>query len=131
MSKVKSSDRTGFRSGELAKAAGVSRDTLRHYERKGIMQKPRRSANNYREYPQEALVRVQVVRRALAVGFTLDELSRIFRKRDAGEIPCRHVRDLAALKLARFHGKCHYRGSRVGQDYTSRLPDDGRTCIRS
>ena len=97
---MKRSNHTGFRSGELAKAAGVSRDTLRHYERKGIVPKPRRSTNNYREYPQSALARVQVTRRALAVGFTLDELSRIFRKRDAGGIPCRQVRDLAVLKLS-------------------------------
>ena len=101
MQRTRRSDRKGFRSGELAKAAGVSRDTLRHYERKGILPKRRRSAGNYREYPPEALERVQVARRALALGFTLDELSGTFRKRDAGGIPCRQVRDLAARKLAK------------------------------
>src|ERR1700754_1035172 len=56
----------GFvRAGELARAAGVSTDTLRHYERKGVLQKPRRSANGYREYPPDALARVLLVRRAL------------------------------------------------------------------
>ena len=47
--------KTYVRAGELARAAGVSTDTLRHYERKGVLGAPRRSANGYREYPPEAL----------------------------------------------------------------------------
>lgn len=89
-----------LRAGELARAAGVSTDTLRHYERKGVMPAPRRSPNGYREYPAESLARVLVVRRALAVGFTLDELAHILRARARGVAPCREVRDLAAAKLA-------------------------------
>jgi DNA-binding transcriptional MerR regulator len=95
------SPRRGFlRAGELARAAGVSTDTLRHYERKGVLARPRRSPNGYREYPPEALVRVLLVRRALAVGFTLDEMARILRVRDRGGAPCREVREMAAAKLA-------------------------------
>ena len=88
------------RAGELARAAGVSTDTLRHYERKGVLQKPRRSANGYREYPPDALERVLLVRRALAYGFTLDELARVLRARERGSAPCREVRALAAAKLS-------------------------------
>lgn len=87
------------RAGELARAAGVSTDTLRHYERKRVLGAPRRSANGYREYPPEALERVLLVRRALAFGFTLDELARVLRTRERGGVPCREVRALAALKL--------------------------------
>ena len=91
----------GFlRAGELARASGVSTDTLRHYERKGVLPAPRRSPNGYREYPAEALARVLLVRRALAVGFTLDELAQILRARERGVAPCREVRALAAQKLA-------------------------------
>ena len=89
-----------IRAGELAGAAGVSTDTLRHYERKGVLGAPRRSANGYREYPPEALARVTLVRRALAFGFTLDELARVLRSRERGGTPCREVRALAAEKLA-------------------------------
>lgn len=70
-----------WRVGELAKAAGISTDTLRHYERKGVLPRPRRSRNGYREYPKEALERVGMIRQALAVGFTLDELSAVFKIR--------------------------------------------------
>jgi DNA-binding transcriptional MerR regulator len=91
----------GFlRAGELARAAGVSTDTLRHYERMGALARPRRSTNGYREYPPETLARVRLVRRALAVGFTLAELARLFRVRDRGGAPCREARELAAAKLA-------------------------------
>jgi DNA-binding transcriptional MerR regulator len=87
-------------SGELAKAAGVSTDTLRHYERTGVLPRPRRGTNGYRQYPPEALERVLLVRRALSVGFTLDELARLLSVRDRGAAPCREVRALAATKLA-------------------------------
>ena len=86
-------------SGELADLAGVSRDTLRHYERKGVLPRPLRSHNGYRQYPSEALQRVQLVRRALSVGFTLDELARVLKVRDSGGAPCEEVRRIAAQKL--------------------------------
>ena len=89
-----------MRAGELARSAGVSTDTLRHYERKGVLASPRRSPNGYREYPSESLARVLLIRRALGVGFTLEELARVLRARDLGGIPCREVRSLAAAKLA-------------------------------
>jgi len=88
-----------WRVGELAEAAGVSADTLRHYERKGIL-RPRRSGNGYREYAEDSLERVRMIRQALAVGFTLDELSEIFKVFDRGGAPCHQVRSLAANKLA-------------------------------
>src|SRR2546423_8941552 len=73
--------KTYLRAGELARASGVSTDTLRHYERKGVLPKPRRSPNGYREYAAESLARVLLVRRALAFGFTLDELARVLSAR--------------------------------------------------
>ena len=93
------STRHYFRSGELARLAGVSTDTLRHYERKGLLKRARRSANGYREYLATDLDRVRLVRGALGIGFTLDELARILSVRDRGGAPCRQVRALAGAKL--------------------------------
>ena len=87
-----------LRSRELARRSGVSTDTLRHYERKGLI-RAGRSANGYREYPPGAEGQVQTIRHALSVGFTLDELARIIRIRDAGGAPCKEVRALASEKL--------------------------------
>src|SRR3954454_5211332 len=92
-------DHGALSSGELAELAGVSRDTLRHYERKGVLPRPLRGHNAYRRYPPEALQRVQLVRRALSVGFTLDELAKVLKVRDAGGAPCEEVRKMATQKL--------------------------------
>jgi DNA-binding transcriptional MerR regulator len=86
-------------SGELASRAGVSTDTLRYYEQKGVLSPPPRSSNGYRCYPAESLERVQMVRSALRIGFSIDELSRVLRVRRSGGVPCRNVREMAAAKL--------------------------------
>ena len=85
--------------GELAKATGVSADTIRHYERIGVLPRAARTASGYRIYPETAIKRVIVVRRALRIGFTLAELADIFKTRDAGGIPCHRVFELAQMKL--------------------------------
>ena len=88
-----------LRSGELSRAAGVSTDTLRHYERLGILKKPPRTQSGYRVYPPESLDRVLLISNALASGFTLKELASILRVRDAGGAPCRQVAKLAHEKV--------------------------------
>ncbi|HXS94049.1 MAG TPA: heavy metal-responsive transcriptional regulator [Candidatus Limnocylindrales bacterium] len=94
---------TGYlRSGELAKLTGVSTDTLRHYERLGVLPLPSRTAAGYRQYAPAAVDRVRMVRGAIAVGFSLNELARVFRERDGGGAPCRKVHALALEKLAKF-----------------------------
>ncbi|MEY2577825.1 MAG: hypothetical protein QOI49_649 [Verrucomicrobiota bacterium] len=85
--------------GELARRAGVSADTIRYYERKGVIAPPPRGMNGYRRYPEEALARVQLIRRAMGIGLTLDDLAGVLRVRDHGGIPCGRVRALAATKL--------------------------------
>jgi len=88
-----------LRSGKLAELAGVSTDTLRYYERMKVLAAPRRSEGNYRMYPAEALDRVRLIRQALAMGFSIAELARIFRVRESGGAPCRQVRKLLEEKL--------------------------------
>src|SRR2546428_4439509 len=87
-----------FRSGEAAGRAGVSADTLRHYERLGLIPVPPRSANGYRIYPLEVVAAVRIVRRALSVGFTLSELATQFRVRARDGHPCLVGRDLARVE---------------------------------
>ena len=86
-------------SGELARLAGVSSDTLRFYERRRLLPTAPRSAAGYRLFPPEALVRVKLIRGALSIGFSVKELTAIFRERDKGGAPCHQVRSLAAKKL--------------------------------
>ncbi len=86
-------------SGELAQICGVSPDTIRHYERVGVLPAAVRGANGYRRFPREAVGRVMLIRRALAIGFSLAEVGRILRQRDGCAPPCRNVRALAGEKL--------------------------------
>jgi DNA-binding transcriptional MerR regulator len=88
-----------LRSGDLARLLGISPDTLRLYERKGLLPCPPRSANGYRSYPPEVVNRIRLIRAALSIGFTLHELTNILAMRDGEGIPCAHVRELAVAKL--------------------------------
>jgi DNA-binding transcriptional MerR regulator len=87
-----------MRSGQLARQTGVSTDTLRHYEL-GLLPLPQRTAGNYREYPPTSQQRVELIRRALTIGFSLAELKTILTVRDKGGAPCRRVRDLLRSKI--------------------------------
>ncbi len=88
-----------LRSGELARLTGVSADTLRHYERLGILPTSQRTDGGYRMFPASAVERVQLAQRALQLGFSLNELSDILRTRDNGGVPCHRVLSLTEEKL--------------------------------
>lgn len=85
--------------GELARLTGVSTDTLRHYERKGLLLPPPRTSGGYRRYPSSAVSRVRLIQRALVIGFSLDDLARVMRHRASGGAPCRQVRDIVRERL--------------------------------
>jgi DNA-binding transcriptional MerR regulator len=95
---------TTLRSGELARLTGVSADTLRHYERLGILSMSQRTSGGYRIFPLAAIERVQLAQRGLQLGFSLTELSEILRTRDSGGVPCHRVLHLTEEKL-RMLGK--------------------------
>ena len=86
-------------SGELARLAGVSADTIRYYERRGLLHAAPRSASGYRLFPPEAPARVQLIRSALGIGFSVQELAEVLRERHRGGAPCHRVRKLVASKL--------------------------------
>jgi DNA-binding transcriptional MerR regulator len=96
---------SSLRSGELARLTGVSRDTLRAYERRGLMPRQARTASGYRRYGNAAVHRVRVIRAALSIGFSLAELSEIFAARDRGLAPCRRVHALAIDKATRLEAR--------------------------
>ncbi len=85
--------------GELAGRAGVGVQTLHYYERFGLLPKPDRSASNYRLYRTDALRRVQFIKKAQSLGFTLDEIKEILDLREQGRAPCRCVADVGKKHL--------------------------------
>lgn len=81
---------------EVARATGVSTDTLRHYERKGLLPGVTRTPAGYRRYTAATVDRVLLIQRALVVGFSLSDLRRVLSVRDRGGAPCRSVRTMLA-----------------------------------
>ncbi len=85
--------------GEVARACSVSPDTIRYYERRGAIAAAERNGNGGRRFQESAIARVRVIRNAIAVGFTLAEITHFFTERRAGRPPCGQVRAAAGEKL--------------------------------
>ena len=85
--------------GELADAGGVPGQTLRFYERKGLLPQPGRGANGYRVYDESTLNRLHFIKVAQGAGLSLAEIGSIITLRDGGTIPCTHVSALVENKL--------------------------------
>jgi DNA-binding transcriptional MerR regulator len=66
-----------LRSGQVAKAAGVNRETLRYYERRGIIKEPQRTLGGHRLYPEQAVTTLRIVKTAQRLGFTLAEVAEL------------------------------------------------------
>ena len=83
--------------GALAKAANVHVETVRYYQRRGLMLEPKRQLGSVRRYGEEAVKRLRFIRRAQELGFTLEEVKILVR---LGETPnCRDAQSLASRKL--------------------------------
>ena len=97
----------GLRSGQVARAAGVTLQTLRYYERRGLLSEPSRSLGGNRRYPPEAVTTLRMIKAAQRLGFTLEEIAELLeagahrhgRRRDAG------LRARAQAKLAEVERK--------------------------
>ena len=84
--------------GRLAQASGVHVETIRYYQRRGLLSEPPRPAGGVRRYGAETVARVGFIRRAQELGFTLEEVKALLQ---LGETPnCRDARSLAAKKLS-------------------------------
>ena len=86
--------------GELADAVGLPSQTIRFYERRGLLPEPVRGANGYRIYDESTRTRLHFVQAAQAAGLTLAEIGSIIDLRDDGNVPCAHVATLIHSKLA-------------------------------
>lgn len=89
-----------MQTGEVAARAGVNIQTLRYYERRGLLGRPPRTSSGYRRYSDEAVRIVRFVKRAQELGFTLDEAEQLLRLRHVTVSRRPSVRALAVAKLA-------------------------------
>ena len=84
--------------GRLAKVAGVNIETIRYYQRRGLVEEPLKPAGGYRRYSSSTVSRVRFIKRAQHLGFTLEEITELLRLEDGQS--CRETRLLAEQKLA-------------------------------
>jgi MerR family mercuric resistance operon transcriptional regulator len=88
-----------LRIGELSRRTGCNVETIRYYERIGLLPRPHRRGS-YREYDDDGVSALAFIRRARDLGFTLDEIRALLRLAPGGGTACAEARDLAAMHLA-------------------------------
>ncbi len=91
--------------GEVAAEAGVNAQTLRYYERRGLLREPERSSSGYRSYPSEAVRVVRFIKHAQELGFTLLDIEELLGLAAGEPGTCRAVRALALNKIAELDRK--------------------------
>lgn len=91
--------------GAVANAAEVGVQTLHYYERVGLLPKPRRSTANYRLYSPDAIRRVKFIKKAQAIGLTLEETKQILDLKAHGRAPCRKVAELGEKHFAEIDAR--------------------------
>ena len=89
-----------MRIGELAKSAGVTPDTVRYYEREGLLAPPPRTPSGYRNYGPEALDDLRFVKKAQAIGLKLTDVREVLEISSGGRQPCEHVRATVSARIA-------------------------------
>lgn len=85
--------------GTVARQAGVGVETIRFYEREGLIENPPRRESGYRQYPQETVSRVRFIRRAKELGFTLKEIKELLELRASPKSRCADVRRRAEATI--------------------------------
>ena len=93
-----------FTIGRLAQQAGVGIDTVRFYERRGLLPQPQRTPSGYRLYSEDTINRIRFVRKAKRLGFTLDEIGNLLKLQDQGGQKS-EVKAITTLKLEQIDAK--------------------------
>ena len=91
--------------GRLARLTGVNRETIRYYERRGLLRRPPRTGAGYRAFPGEAVGVVRFIRRAQALGFSLREVAELLALTGESGTDCSDIRETARRKLADIEAK--------------------------
>lgn len=89
-----------MRIGQFAEVTGLDPATIRFYEAEGILPRPPRAPNGYRDYDEGHAVTARFVKAARELGFSLDDVREVLRLRAEGMAPCTHVRDLITRRIA-------------------------------
>ncbi|WP_225729586.1 MULTISPECIES: MerR family transcriptional regulator [unclassified Nocardia] len=95
---------TGLRTSEVAAAAGVNIQTLRYYERRGLLTEPERSLGGHRRYPEDTVTILRIIKAAQRIGCTLDEITELIHRTRRNR-PGPDLQSVTAAKLARIESR--------------------------
>lgn len=115
-----------FRIGELADKCGVNKETIRYYERLGLIPEPERTEKGYRMYSQQMVDRLHFIKRMQELGFTLNEIDKLLGVVDHDEAKCRDMYDFTILKIEDIQRKIEdlKRIERMLMDLKERCPEN-------
>lgn len=91
--------------GQLSRLSGTGVETIRYYEREGLISEPPRRASGYRQYPEDTLSRLRFIRHAKALGFSLRDIKELLELRVAPGTTCADIRKRAEEKIADVRAK--------------------------
>lgn len=91
--------------GELAKGADVGVQTIRYYERRELIPKPRRTDSGYRQYPPDTVTRVKFIKRAQELGFSLKEITELISLKLEETTNCGDIKSVAESKISEIENK--------------------------
>lgn len=91
--------------GQVARQTGVSVETIRYYEKEGLVDEPERNPSGYRQYPAETIKRILFIQRAKAIGFTLREIHDLLSIQEKPEACCGDLLSRAESKMAEIEAK--------------------------
>lgn len=91
--------------GQVARQAGVGVETVRFYEREGLLEEPPRRASGYRQYSKQVIKRIAFIKRAKLLGFSLKEIAELLRLRVDAHTSCTEVKERTEAKIAEVERK--------------------------
>lgn len=117
---------------EVAKRAGVNPQTLRYYERRGILPVPARTSSGYRDYPDSTVNLVRFIKHAQDLGYSLRDIEHLLQLADSGAASCAEARAITAARIAdldrRIDGLRRMRSFLADMGAVCRGPGPGQLC---
>ncbi len=91
--------------GQVARRAAIGIETVRFYERQGLIEEPARKESGYRQYPEDVIARLRFIKRAKELGFSLKEIKELLGLRVDPDTTCREIKRQAEAKIADIEGR--------------------------
>ena len=116
--------------GQVARRVGIGIETIRFYERKGLIEEPPRRESGYRQYGEEDIERLVFIQHAKTLGFSLKEINELLSIRSRPDANSREIKEIASAKLADIDNKIDLlkRMQQTLKKLVAQCPGDGPTC---